>query len=84
MALFAADAGGRGAASTAARAQQDRGDEVPAEEAREDGDTRTRVRDPRDAESRPQVADPGAGDAEAQAGGHAELAYADVPETERR
>lgn len=84
MALFAADAGGRGAASTAARAQQNRGDQVPAEEAREDGDPRAGVRDPRDAEPRPEVADPGAGDAEAQAGGHAEPAHPDVPEAERR
>lgn len=80
MALFAADARGRGTASTAARAQQDRGDQVPAEEAREDGDPRAGVRDPRDAESRLEVADPRAGDAEAQAGGHAEPAHPDVPE----
>ena len=41
---------------------------MSAKEAGEDGDPGAGVRDPRDAEPRPEVADPGAGDAEAQAG----------------
>lgn len=57
---------------------------MPAEEAGEDGDPRAGVRDTRDAESRPEDADPGARDAEAQAGGHAKSAQPDVPEAGRR
>lgn len=69
---FAADTGGRGATTTTTRAQQDRGDQVPAEEAGENGDPRAGVRDPRDAESRSEVPDPRAGDSEAQAGRYVE------------
>lgn len=69
---FAADTGGRGATTTATRAQQDRGDQVPAEEAGENGDSRARVRDPRDAESRSEVPDSRIGDSEAQAGRYVE------------
>lgn len=53
-------------------------------ETREDGDPGEGVRDPRDAEPRSEVADTGAGDPEAQAGGHAELPQANVSETKQR
>lgn len=65
---FAADAGGRGTTTTATRAQQDRGDQVPAEEAGENGDPCAGVRDPRNAKSRSEVPNPRTGDSEAQAG----------------
>jgi len=45
---------------------------VPAEKAGENGDSRARVRDPRDAESRSEVPDSRIGDSEAQAGRYVE------------
>lgn len=80
---FAADAGGRGAAPAAARAQQDRGDQVPAEEARENCDPCAGIRNSRDPKPRPEVSDPRAGDAEAQAGRHAEPPRSDLLEAGR-
>lgn len=56
---------------------------MPAEEAREDGDPRAGIRDPRESKSRSQVPDPRAGDAEAQAGRHAEPAQSHLYEAGR-
>jgi hypothetical protein len=75
-----ADPGGRGAEAAATRTQQDRGDQVSAEEAREDGDLGAGVRDPRDPEPRAQVPDPGAGDTAAQARRYAQPPRADLPQ----
>lgn len=70
--LVAADAGGRGTTSTATRAQQNCGDQVSIEKARENGDSRARIRNPRDPKPRPEVPDPRVRDSEAQTGRHAE------------
>lgn len=75
---FAVDTRGRGTTTTATRAQQDRGDQVSAEEAGKNGDSRARVRDPRDAESRSEVPDPRIGDSEAQAGRYVESPQSDL------
>jgi len=80
---FAADAGGRGTTPAATRAQQDRGDQVPVEEARENGDSRAGIRNPRDPKPRPEVTDPRAGDSEAQAGRYAEPPRSDLLEAGR-
>lgn len=56
---------------------------MPVEEARENGDPRAGIRNPRDPESRSEVADPGVGDTEAQAGRHAEPPQSDLLEAGR-
>ena len=53
------------------------------EEAREDGDVGTGVGDPRNAEPRLEITDPGIRDAETQASGHVESPWADVLEARR-
>lgn len=53
---------------------------MPTEEERKDRDPRAGVGNPREPEPRPQVANPGTGDPEAQARGHAEHAWTDLPE----
>lgn len=56
---------------------------MSAEEARENGDSRAGIRNPRDPKSRPEVPDPRAGDSEAQAGRHAEPPRSYLLETGR-
>lgn len=54
---------------------------MSAEEARENGDSRAGIRNPRDSKSRPEVPDPRVGDSEAQAGRHAESPQSHLLET---
>lgn len=54
------------------------------EEARKDGDLGAGVRDPRNAEPRLEITDPGIRDAETQASGHVESPWTDVLEARRR
>lgn len=56
---------------------------MPAEEARENSDPRAGIRNPRDPKSRSEISDPRAGDAEAQAGRHAEPPHSDLLEAGR-
>lgn len=56
---------------------------MSAEEARENGDSRAGIRNPRDPKSRPEVPDPRVGDSETQAGRHAESPQSHLLETGR-
>lgn len=56
---------------------------MPAEEARENGDPRAGIRNPRDPKPRPEVPDTRAGDPKAQAGRYAEPPRSDLLEAGR-
>lgn len=75
---FAADAGGRGTTPATTRAQQDCSDQVPTEEARENGDPCAGIRNSRDPKPGPKVTNPRVGDSKAQAGRHAESPQSDL------